>query len=274
MSVVVHVQAPTWPNVLSLHSPLGTACELLTLIRACTMLILLVEDSVSDVFLFRALLKEQGLSPQLVIASDGDLACSMIEQMVSQAAPCPDLIVLDLNLEMGEPPPVQNSEPAMWVRARQYTGRIVTITNDKIFETPVFNYTREFPFIWEEILVPITYKTDMKRAEQIILEAVRGHTTKISDIGETFLAELERRYFVQRSEFEPRVFVRLTDNWVELSVRFIARDHGIRELKDKISREMLERFNDAGIGIASGTYDVVGIPPISVKLESAVPPVG
>lgn len=98
MSVVVHVQAPTWPNVLSLHSPLGTACELLTLIRACTMLILLVEDSVSDVFLFRALLKEQGLSPQLVIASDGDLACSMIEQMVSQAAPCPDLIVLDLNL--------------------------------------------------------------------------------------------------------------------------------------------------------------------------------
>lgn len=175
-------------------------------------------------------------------------------------------------MEMGQPPPVQNADPAMWVRARQYTGRIVTITNDKIFETPVFNYTREFPFIWEEILIPITYDTDMKQAEQIILDAVRGHTMKISEVGETFLAELERRYLVQRNEFEPRVFVRLTDNWVELSVRFIAPDHGVRELKDKISRELLERFNAAGIGIASGTYQIVGMPPISVKLESAAPP--
>ena len=176
-------------------------------------------------------------------------------------------------MEMGQPPPVQSADPAMWVQARQYTGRIVTITNDKIFETPVFNYTREFPFIWEETLIPITYDTDLKRAEQIILDAVRRHTLKISEVGETFIVELERRYFVKRSEFEPRVFVRLTDNWVELSVRFIAHDHGVRELKDKISREMLERFKEAGIGIASGTYQIVGMPPISVKLESAAPPV-
>ena len=37
-------------------------------------------------------------------------------------------------MEMGEPPPVQNEEPAVWVQARQYTGRVVTVTNDKIFE--------------------------------------------------------------------------------------------------------------------------------------------
>ncbi len=41
-------------------------------------------------------------------------------------------------MEMGQPPPVQSDDPAMWGRARQYTGRIVTITNDKIFETPVY----------------------------------------------------------------------------------------------------------------------------------------
>lgn len=176
-------------------------------------------------------------------------------------------------MEMGQPPPVQNADPAMWVQARQYTGRMVTLTNDKIFETPVFNYTREFPFIWEEIMIPITYDTDLSRAEQIILDAVRSHTLKISEVGETFLVELERRYFVKRSEFEPRVFVRLTDNWVELSVRFIAHDHGVRELKDQISREMLASFKEAGIGIASGTYQIVGMPPVSVKLDSSASPV-
>ncbi|HZT58686.1 MAG TPA: mechanosensitive ion channel domain-containing protein, partial [Pyrinomonadaceae bacterium] len=39
-------------------------------------------------------------------------------------------------MEMGEPPPVQPAEPPVWVKSRQYTGRIVTVTNDKIFEQP------------------------------------------------------------------------------------------------------------------------------------------
>ena len=55
-------------------------------------------------------------------------------------------------MEMGQPPAVQGADPAMWVRSRQFTGRIVTVTNDKVFDEPVYNYTREFPFIWEEIL--------------------------------------------------------------------------------------------------------------------------
>ena len=55
-------------------------------------------------------------------------------------------------MEMGQPPKVErNTDPAMWVRSRQFTGRIVTVTNDKIFDEPVYNYTREFPYIWEEI---------------------------------------------------------------------------------------------------------------------------
>jgi hypothetical protein len=43
------------------------------------------------------------------------------------------------------------------VRSRQFTGRIVTVTNDKVFDEPVFNYTRDFPFIWEEMRLPIAY---------------------------------------------------------------------------------------------------------------------
>lgn len=59
-------------------------------------------------------------------------------------------------MEMGQPPSVQESEPAVWVKSRQFTGRIVTVANSKIFDEPVFNYTRDFPFIWEEIAIPIT----------------------------------------------------------------------------------------------------------------------
>lgn len=169
-------------------------------------------------------------------------------------------------MEMGEPPGEQSDPPSLWVRARQYTGRIVTVTNDKIFEEPVYNYSREFPFLWEEMNIPISFKDDRRRAEEIIMESVGRHVIKIKEIGEDVLQELEKRYFMQRSEMGPRVYYRITDNWIEMSVRFLVKPHGVRELKDRISRDMLDALDQAGIGIASGTYDVVGMPPLKVQL--------
>src|SRR4051812_3391362 len=81
-------------------------------------------------------------------------------------------------MEMGQPPAVQAADPAMWVKARQYTGRIVSVSNEKVFDEPVFNYTREFPFIWEEMTIPVSYKDDRTRAERILLDAAERHTLK------------------------------------------------------------------------------------------------
>ncbi len=172
-------------------------------------------------------------------------------------------------MEMGEPPGEQGDPPSMWVRARQYTGRIVTITNDKIFDEPVYNYSREFPFLWEEMSIPISYKDDRRRAEEIIMTSVGRHLVNIKEIGEQALQDLEKRYFMKRGEMGPRVYYRLTDNWVEMSVRFLVRPEGVRELKDAITRDMLEALDQAGIGIASSTYDVVGMPPIKVQIAEA-----
>lgn len=170
-------------------------------------------------------------------------------------------------MEMGQPPELQSADPAMWVQARQYSGRIVTVTNAKIFDEPVFNYTRDFPFLWEEIHIPIPYKADRARAEQILLDSVRANTQPIMELGEPAIAELQRRYFVARSALEPKVYVRLTDNWIELAIRFIVADHDIRDVKDRISRQILGDFDAAGIEIASSTYDVVGMPPLRVELR-------
>jgi len=48
-------------------------------------------------------------------------------------------------------------------------------------------------------------------------------------------------------------------------VRFIANASGTRELKDKMSREILAALEKAGIGIASGTYEIVGLPPVRIE---------
>jgi small-conductance mechanosensitive channel len=173
-------------------------------------------------------------------------------------------------MEMGQPPPVQKDEPAIWVEARQYSGRIVTVTNDKIFDEPVYNYTRDFPFIWEELHLPVPYDADRARAEQILLGAAQRHTVKLSELSEKALQEFRRRYFLDSPDLKPRVYWQLTDNWLELAVRFVTREHGVRELKDAMSREILDQLQSAGISIASATFDVVGLPPI--RLVSSPPP--
>ncbi len=173
-------------------------------------------------------------------------------------------------MEMGQAPAEQAASPAMWVRARQYTGRLVTITNDKIFDTPVYNYTRDFPFIWEEMQIPVPYDQGFEKAEQVLLAAARKYTLKSTELGEEALAELERRYSVKREQFEPAVYVHMTDNWIELSLRFLVSEHGVREVKDKISRELLQEFKLAGISVASGTYQIVGMPDINVKLDHSL----
>lgn len=168
-------------------------------------------------------------------------------------------------MEMGQPPGEQQDNPSMWVESRQYTGRIVTVTNDKIFNEPVYNYSRKFPYIWEEMHIPIPYRADRTTAERIILEAARRHTVAIGELSAEALHDLQRRYPIERADLKPHVYFRMTDNWLELAVRFIAPAHGIRELKDKMTREILSAFDHAGITIASTTYEIVGVPPLRIQ---------
>lgn len=172
-------------------------------------------------------------------------------------------------MEMGQPPAVQQDDPGMWVRSRQYSGRIVTISNAEIFENPVYNYTRNFPYIWEEMHLPISYKDNWRRAEKIVLEAVRKHTADMANLAQPELDRLKREFFIESAEIAPRVYLRLTDNWLELSVRFLCGTHDIRGLKDRISRDILSGLVAEGIGVASSTYDIVGMPPI--RLEGPLP---
>ena len=106
-------------------------------------------------------------------------------------------------MEMGQPPGEQADAPSLWVSARQYTGRIVTVTNDKIFDTPVYNYTSEFPYIWEEMRHPDAVQRGprARRADPARSGAAAHH--EVRELGEEPLKDLERRYMIKREDLEP-----------------------------------------------------------------------
>ena len=172
-------------------------------------------------------------------------------------------------MEMGEPPGTQGAEPAMWVRSRQFTGRIVTVANSRIFDEPVYNYTRDFPYIWDEVCVPVPYRADRGKAEEILISAARRHAVRRDEVSGDTERRMRERFSVQVDDIEPRVFLRLTDNWLEMNLRFLVHAHGAREVKDAMTREIVDALKDTGIGVASSTYDVVGLPPIRVAMDGS-----
>jgi small-conductance mechanosensitive channel len=173
-------------------------------------------------------------------------------------------------LEMGQSPPERKDEPATWVGGRQYTGRVVRVTNDKIFDLPVYNFTREFPFVWDEIVLPVSHDRDGTRAEAIMLDAARKHTADVMKEAKPALEQLRKVYYVEGDiEIEPRVYMTINDNYTELALRFLSREPGVRVMKDALYRDILNGFHSANIKIASTTTDIGLQTPVEVRLRTA-----
>ena len=62
------------------------------------LFIVLVDDNPADVLLVREALTSHQVKADLTIVRDGDEAIALLEEIDAQLVPCPDLMVLDLNL--------------------------------------------------------------------------------------------------------------------------------------------------------------------------------
>jgi small-conductance mechanosensitive channel len=157
-------------------------------------------------------------------------------------------------LEMGSALP---EEPS-WVGGRQSTGRIVSISNKATFEQPTYNYSSFFEYVWEELRVPVPYSADWKRAERIVCE--EAERVSDSEGARRAMEQMRRQFPIPPHEVDPKVYVTLTDNWVELAARFVIPVRQSRTIKDQMSRAIRERFDEAGIEVASSTMDVTVTP--------------
>jgi len=122
------------------------------------------------------------------------------------------------------------------------------------FTEPVFNYSAAFDFIWEEVAIPIAYRDDWQTAEKIMTE--EAERISVSADARAALDQMTEQYPVARPEVEPRVFIRATDNYLELAARFVGQVRQARWSNDAYTRRVLERLKLAGIAVASTTYDV------------------
>ena len=58
----------------------------------------LAEDNPGDVFLVETALRLENLDAELVVAADGEQMLRLLENLDAGKTPCPDVVLLDLNL--------------------------------------------------------------------------------------------------------------------------------------------------------------------------------
>ena len=132
-------------------------------------------------------------------------------------------------MEMGE-----------WIGGDQYNGRIVRIANSFIFKAPVFNYSADFPFLWDEMVLPVRYGSDYQKAREIFLDALVKVTGDYAEQSKAVWGQMTRRYLIEAANVGPSVNMKLTDNWVEFTLRYIVDHKKRRSTKDKISVLILQ----------------------------------
>jgi small-conductance mechanosensitive channel len=155
-----------------------------------------------------------------------------------------------------------------WIHADQYTGRVVTVANRVVFSDPVFNYTKHWHYLWDEIMIPITYNSDWRLAGEIILAHGREHTSHLKEQAQAQLRDLAGRYPVHETTVEPALYIVMTDNWIEMTLRYVVVVQERRRVKGQLYHELLQHFeSEPDITIASATFEVVGIPALRTDVR-------
>lgn len=162
-------------------------------------------------------------------------------------------------------------ETGQWVKGDLYNGRIVRIANSFVFKEPVFNYSGDFPFLWDEITVPVKYGSDFKLAREImqrIAEKELGH--HIPGARETW-KEMVNKYRIEDARIDPMVTLVANDNWLEFTIRYVT-DYKLRRFsKDILFTRIMEEFDatDGKVSLASATFHLVEAPVLNVRVTGA-----
>ena len=161
-------------------------------------------------------------------------------------------------------------EVGAWVDGDQYSGRMVRIANSFVFKEPVFNYSAEFPFLWEEFKLPIRYGSDMRLAEELILAAVRHEVESFTAHSRSRWQAIARKFLIEEASLDPTVIILATDNWAEFTVRYIVDYKLRRSTRTAIMRSVLAAIEQSGgaVRLGSATTEIVGIPKIEITGSS------
>lgn len=160
-------------------------------------------------------------------------------------------------------------ETGQWVDGDLYNGRIVRVANSFVFKEPVFNYSGDFPFLWDEIKIPIQYGSDYVLAKSILEKIANEHLRKNAAEGKRVWNEMVKKYLIEDAQLEPMVSLIANDNWVEFTIRYVVSYKKRRMTKNELFLAILKEVEatNGKVRFGSATFEMVGMPELQIKMK-------
>jgi hypothetical protein len=160
-------------------------------------------------------------------------------------------------------------ELGQWVDGDLYNGRIVRVANSFVFKEPVFNYSADFPFLWDELAVPVRHGSDPRLARQVIEQAAQEVVGDYVATASAAWRDMVRKYVIEDASVRPTVYLMVTDSWLAFTLRYVVDYRRRRSTKDALFSRILQLMDDTQgrVRFASTTMEVVGVPPVRVTVD-------
>ncbi len=161
-------------------------------------------------------------------------------------------------------------EVGEWVHGDLYTGRLVRVANSFVFKAPVYNYSGDFPFLWDEITVPVKYGSDHRLARNIPNQVAKHCVGDYARSAAATWQNFSRKFMLEEAVTDPMVSLVANDNWMEFTVRYLVDFKKRRVTKDLLFTMILDEFEktDGKVGFASATFQIVETPIFDVRLSN------
>ena len=122
-----------------------------------------------------------------------------------------------------------------------WTGGLTVFPNSIVFKKAFVNYSRGYPYIWCTLHYTITYESDWKKAEHLLLAAAGDDEIKTTARrARRDLEKMATDFAIKVDNTEPRVRTLTGASGVELKLRFLAHPRRRRALMEKINRQIME----------------------------------
>jgi len=133
-------------------------------------------------------------------------------------------------------------EVGNWVQADQSTGRIIHLPNGSVFLKAQANYSTGFKYIWNEMVVVVTFESQWEEARDILKRIIREHAENLSSDAKKKILEASKKYMIYYQHLTPIVYTSVVDHGVKLTMRYICNPRKRRGTEHEIWEDVLREF--------------------------------
>lgn len=150
-------------------------------------------------------------------------------------------------------------EIGAWVGSDQYTGRIVDVPNGKVFSQQQYNFSKQFPLIWNELSFRVTFESSIENTKSIIEKAINQPELQIQQEDIDKLKETVENFVVYNPVTKPSIFYKVVENGIQFTFRYLCKFYLRRLTEQLIWDKIIEAVqNENTVKFAYPTQRFIG----------------